>query len=94
MKLEWVFVAVFAFMSVVFLWEVNRQGDRFMETVTLFSQALHERDKRLFSLNNRIQTLEKERDVYRRVRDLEKQLRTFCIDGKTEMCGKLRVIER
>ncbi len=65
-----------------------------METIILFSQALRERDQQTRELTSRVQTLEKERSVYRRVKDLETQLRTLCADGRTEMCGKLQTIER
>lgn len=54
-----------------------------------FGQAFKDRDERLFKLNNRVATLEKQKDLERRVRDIEKQLRIYCTGTKIEMCGTL-----
>ena len=52
-------------------------------------EIVNERDKRLYALQNRVLTLEKQRDMERRVTDIEKQIRTFCTGTKIEMCGKI-----
>ena len=92
MKTEWFFVLVFAAMAAVFLWELNKAGNRIAEFMPMTIEAFKEHDQEMFELHNRIQMLEKERGLYRRVRDLEKQLRALCVDGITEMCGKMTVI--
>ncbi len=65
-----------------------------METIVLFSQALRERDQQTRELASRVQTLEKERSLYRRVEEMERQLRVFCIDGRTSFCANLNEIRR
>lgn len=57
-----------------------------------FGEAFKERDQRLFQLNGRVQTLEEQRDLERRVTALEKAARTYCTGSKTEMCGTLEVL--
>lgn len=54
-----------------------------------FGESIKERDIRAYSLQNRVLTLEKQRDMERRVMDIEKQIRTFCSGTKIEMCGKV-----
>ena len=90
---DWAFLTVFGLMVAIFIANTYREEDRFESWVLRVSQALGERDKRMFEMNNRLQTLEEQRDIERRVTALEKAIRTFCVGTKTEMCGTLEVVK-
>ncbi len=91
---DWAFLSVFGLMVAIFIANTYREEDRFETWVLRVSQNLEERDKRMFEMNNRVQTLEEQRDLERRVTELEKAARTYCLEDKTAMCGSLSVINR
>ena len=52
-------------------------------------ETIRERDQRMFALQNRLNALEKERGLEKRLRDIERQLRTFCTGEKIDLCASL-----
>ena len=64
------------------------------ETIFMvFGETIRERDQRMFALQNRVNVLEEQRGLEKRLRDIERQLRTFCTGSKLEMCAGLGKID-
>ena len=84
---------MFAFICAMMIAAIFWGGYRFDVFVIGISESFKKRDEQLFNLNTRLQTLEEQRDIERRVTALEKAARTFCVGTKTEMCGTLEVVK-
>lgn len=90
---EIAFVLAFATLVVLFLIDSIKTEDRFESWVLRVAERYETHDQRMFKINNRLLTLEEQRDIETRVTNLEKALRVFCTGTKTEMCGTLKVVD-
>ena len=71
------------------LQEITQSSHMLDQVILEIADTIKERDERMFKMNNRLLILEEQRDIERRVTDIEKAMRTYCLGSKIDMCGKL-----
>lgn len=90
---EWLVISLFIAMAagtVVHLAIFSHQSNQLVLEVT---DSFKERDRRLHELHTRLKEVEEQRNLERRLTDLERSLRVYCVDGKTAMCGGLKRLD-
>ena len=92
--LIYIFLVLFAALAVIATHQVELMLGHYTTMAQELGKGFAKRDERLFHLSNRLKTLEEERDVELRITNLEKAIRTYCLENKLEMCGSLDTVNR
>ncbi len=91
---DWFVVVVFVVITLLIMTHLVVTTHIREDLIIKFGEEMDKRDTRMHDLHNRLKDLEDQRDLERRITDLEILLRTYCLDGKTEMCGKIGPVKR
>ena len=92
--LLYILLVLFAGLAVGMAYQIDAMIGHYTTMAQELGEGFSVRDNRIFSLNNRIQTLEEERGLELRITNLEKAIRTYCLENKVEMCGSLDTVNR